>query len=184
MQSPEELIKKLQQANEAILRDIAPNTAIALQGQYDDNFKNQGWEGSPWRDRKSQPKNKGIGRSILVQSGTLRRAMYVRPNGLSVEVGVNSSTAPYAKIHNEGGTIIQKPTFRQRMYFSHRSNAAYKSGDTEGGKRWAAMSLAKQLVIPIPQRQFMDYELPLSPTSARLVKEAIKATMTKYLPKI
>lgn len=67
---------------------------------FTDSFRNQGWLGNrfePWRKRRSK---KGTGRSILVQTGRLRRATRITSNsGGIVRIG---NDTPYAKAHNEG----------------------------------------------------------------------------------
>jgi hypothetical protein len=80
---------------------------------------------------------------------------------------------PYAKIHNEGGEIIQSPTFKQRMFFSHMSDRAFAAGNTASGNKWAAMSRAAVLHIKIPERKYIG-------DSIALIKR-INAKTTKYL---
>jgi phage gpG-like protein len=70
-----------------------------------DSFRNQGWLNNrfePWKKRKSKI---GTGRSILVQTGRLRRGIRITSNsGGKVIIG---NDAPYAKAHNDGfrGTV-------------------------------------------------------------------------------
>ena len=112
------------------------------------NFENQSFDGQRWAGRKQQSSKN---RALLVQDSHLKQSIDVEAKGNTVEAG---SDLKYAKIHNEGGTIIQKPTFKQRMYFSHRSDIAQSTPEKN---KWAAMSTAKKLVIPIPKRQFLGF---------------------------
>ncbi len=125
-------------------------SAAATQTHYKSSFRTGGYvgDGSKWTRRK----NTDQGRATLVQSGDLRRSIIARNIGQHIIV---SSDKPYAEIHNEGGIIVQIPTMRQRMYFSHLSNNAFASGNTGLGNMFARMSRAKKLTIPIPERQFM-----------------------------
>ncbi len=140
------------------LSQIAPRkigrTAL---NHFDDSFRNEGFTDSSlskWAARKPnmlKPETKKEKR-ILVQTGTLRRSLRLIATDKSVII---STDVPYAEIHNEGGLIIQKPTWKQRMFFSHISDTAFKSGNNALGNRYAAMSRAKELHIPIPKRQFI-----------------------------
>lgn len=71
---------------------------------------------TPWKKRSVETtrfgkKTKSSGRSVLVKSGRLRKSFQTRPDLNHARV-VN--TAPYASIHNEGGTI--KGTFKVRSH--------------------------------------------------------------------
>lgn len=129
---------------------------IAATNFFKDNFKRQGYSGEKqWQPRKPNfiaPDNSKRGILIGKRGGTLRRSIrIIELTNNSVRVG---STLPYAKIHNEGGTIIQRPTFRQRMFFSYLSEKYNKEKNTSLANRLAAMSAASKLVINIPQRKF------------------------------
>lgn len=124
---------------------------------FKDNFRKGGWEGDngneQWQNRKPDIDGRARSRRTLIKSGNLRRSIRIATTTYnSVTIATN---LPYAKIHNEGGTIVQKPTWRQRMFFSHRSNQAEESRNRSAANAWAAMSTAKKLTIPIPKRQFM-----------------------------
>lgn len=143
----------------AMQRNIAKNidrafkqSAGTTQTHFKSSFRKQGYVDGASKWQKRSKYNTDKGRATLVKSGDLRRSIIARNAGNSIIV---SSDKPYAEIHNEGGTIIQKPTFRQRMYFSHLSTQAFADGDKAKGNFFAALSRAKQLTIPIPQRQFM-----------------------------
>lgn len=91
-------------------------------------------------------KDSNNGRSTMVKSGNLRRAIkkiYVRPNRIVVGVAGN---IPYARIHNEGGKIAITPKMRRYFWgmFLQTNDEKYK---------W--MALTKKTHIEIPQRQFI-----------------------------
>lgn len=140
----------------AAVKQVPRAMGTASVNFFKDNFKRQGFSGEKaWLKRKDSDflpqKKKASG--ILIRSGSLRRSIrIIERNSDSVRVG---STLPYAKIHNEGGTIIQRPTWRQRMYFSHISDELRKKGNHRAANKWAAMSIAKRLTIKIPQRKFI-----------------------------
>lgn len=67
-------------------------------------FRKQGFTDSGFQRWKPRKKNKDAGRAILVKTGKLRRSIKVsRANWTRVVVG--SYGLPYARIHNEGGSI-------------------------------------------------------------------------------
>lgn len=74
-----------------------------------------------WAKRKNIPGKRPSARSVLVKSGRLRRSFQKRPDFNTARV-VN--TAPYAKIHNEGGEI--KGTVKVRQ-FTRRNGSKVKS---------------------------------------------------------
>jgi phage gpG-like protein len=145
--------KMLQQMQRNLSRAMK-QSAAATETHYKGSFRKGGFadDSSKWAGRRNPEK----GKAVLVQSGDLRRSISAKQSGpRSITI---SSDVPYAEIHNEGGTIIQTPTFKQRMFFSAKSDEARKKGNKAAGNKWAAMSRAKQLTINIPQRQFMPIQ--------------------------
>lgn len=141
---------------------LVANDALA---HFDDSWQNEGFTDEKgtfkkWEDRKEpiDPEEKKPNRGILIGkgSGILRRSLEAK--SITTSRIVIGTPIKYAQIHNEGGTIVQTPTFKQRMFFSHKGDA---SKTTKAANTWAKMSLAKKLVIPIPQRQFMGNSKPL-----------------------
>ncbi|OWY20688.1 hypothetical protein C7N43_00380 [Sphingobacteriales bacterium UPWRP_1] len=147
---------------------------------FKENFTRQGFADEPfvkWKGRKQYIKEGAKvemhGRaSLLIKTGALRRSIrIVQTAANKVSVG---TILPYAQIHNEGGTIVQKPTFKQRMYFSYLSEEAYKSGNTSTGNMYAAFSTAKKLNIIIPQRKFIGNSTGLNKRIARQIHAWLK----------
>lgn len=141
---------------------------------FKENFTRQGFADDPflrWKTRKVYLKEKST-RAILIKTGALRRSIrIIQASTAAVSVG---SMLPYAQIHNEGGAIIQKPTFRQRMYFSHLSEQAFASGNTATGNMYAAFSTAKKLKIQIPQRKFIGNSQGLNRRIARQIQARLE----------
>ena len=79
-----------------------------------ENFDNQGFEGSPWKDRSAKTNemyDKRIGvkgsvykssNPILMQTRNLYSSIKFKALGNSVFIGVNLNLVPYAKVINEG----------------------------------------------------------------------------------
>jgi phage gpG-like protein len=69
------------------------------------SFKKQGWQGAgfqPWAKRSNSSWNKknNAGRSVLIQSGRLRRS--IRVTAATTRTVTIGSDVPYARAHNEG----------------------------------------------------------------------------------
>lgn len=134
---------------------------------YKDSFRRQGYINTGftrWTARRSPDK----GRAILVKTGALRRSLRLRVGPDWIEISTDS---PYAKAHNEGGTITQTVTPRQRRFFWAMHAAAKTSGDTAQAGQWKAMALSTTINIKVPQRQFMD--VPGGPPSRFLERRIV-----------
>lgn len=143
---------------------------------FKENFRRGGFVNErlePWKPtKKGSPfaKPKGsVGRNVLIRSGTLLRSIKVlRKTNRVVKVG--SANVPYANIHNEGGTITQKPTKKQRKFFW----AMYKQ---TGDRAWKSAALADTITIKIPKRQFVGKSKALD----RLIFRQIEARLIEIL---
>ena len=99
----------------------------------------------PWKPRKKADKE-GKKRAILVDSGSLRRAIRViESNTKRVVVGVTD--IPYAKLHNEGGTITGTAQVR--------AHARRQRSKNRVGKAVNVRSHTRKLNIKIPARPFI-----------------------------
>ena len=144
--TPQEFERQFSDAQiNALKESILDDAEVELLTHTLDAFRNESFDGSKWTARRDKMNT----RKLLIASGVLRNSIVTRRNGESIVI---SSDVDYAEIHNEGGKIVQKPTWKQRMFFSHKSNGA---GSTSEAGKWAAMSTAKELNITIPQRQFI-----------------------------
>lgn len=129
------------------VRRVAPTIiAQTATAYYRDRFRKKEWNGRPWKPAKYH-NSRG---SLMVRSGALQstiRAVKVSPDEVIIRAG--SDKVPYARIHNEGGTIKQKPTAKQRRFFWAQSRNA------TGADIWKNAARAKEIHIPIPRRQFI-----------------------------
>lgn len=140
----------------------AGNTALRF---IDGNFRAQGWQGSSFQRWKA---NKRKGR-ILVKKGHLRNATYyvVAPGVATIR-----NSRPYAKIHNEGGTINKKVTVRA---FTKK---AYSRKKSTGRGRVKVRSHTvgthtRQMNLTMPQRQFAPTDSSPSPVLNKAVKRNV-----------
>lgn len=160
-----DLAAKKKELQNYLSKDFPRLVANDALNHFDDSWKNEGFTDEKgtfkkWEDRKDpiDPEEKKPNRGILIGkgSGILRRSLTAK--SVTASKIVIGTPIKYAQIHNEGGTIIQTPTFKQRMFFSYKGDA---SKNTKSANTWAKMSLTKKLTIPIPQRQFMGNSKPL-----------------------
>lgn len=101
-----ELRKLLDQYISKTLKDIKVEAA----DEFDANFNRQAFFNEKWARRKY---NDDETRGLLVQSGTLRRSIIAKITDR--DSVLFQTTVPYARIHNEGGTITV--TSRMKKYF-------------------------------------------------------------------
>ena len=85
-----------------------------------ENFKNQQWDGSGWAGRKKESR-RSRGKPLLVGRRDMYNAIRVLGPDTFGVVGI-----PYARIHNEGGTITH-PARTRRTTFKR-----YNSGKRKG----------------------------------------------------
>lgn len=121
-----------QQFTDKTLKDIE----VKATELFDRNFEQQGFFGTKWKDRK----NGNNGRAILMGVGRLRRGLKSPTRNANTIVW--QFDAPYAKIHNQGGTISATQNVRS---FSRTIN----------GKVQKVKAFSRTVNIKIPQRQFI-----------------------------
>ena len=120
----------------------------------------------PWKPRKNdKPKDKG--RAILVKTGSLRKAIRViESNPKRVVVGVTD--IPYAKLHNEGGTITGTAQVRAHAR-RQRSKNRIKSVTVKAHTR--------KLNIKIPARPFIKDSWVLSQRIENYITTQLKGIL-------
>lgn len=101
-----ELQKRIDQYISKTLNDIKVEAA----DEFDQNFNRQAFFNEKWARRKY---NNDETRGLLVQSGTLRRSIIAKITDR--DSVLFQTSVPYARIHNEGGTITV--TARMKKYF-------------------------------------------------------------------
>lgn len=136
-----------------------------------ENFEKQAYSNNPWPKRKGKQDSS---RALLVKSGTLRRSIRVISSSpTSVIVG---SDVPYARVHNDGGTINQKArseTFVRNRYARGKKKGFFKKGTTPGqGFSFKASS------YNMPQRRFLGVNVQLY----KEIRTIIKTEFEKEFP--
>ena len=149
---PAELIKKLAELKRWATSDFSRIAARRTETFVKENFRRQGYQNNglkKWVQRAD-----GTSNGILIgkQSGALRDSIRVVVSGANITV---ESGRIYAKIHNEGGVIVQNVTARQRAFFWAKHYEAKGRNKTADMERFKRMALSRTLTINMPQRQFM-----------------------------
>lgn len=110
---------------------------------------------------------------ILYRDGLLFAS--IRPGIVSadrVTINAGSSKVPYARIHNEGGSIYHNArteTFTRNRYTSGKVKGAFKRGTKPGqGHTY------KSYTVNMPQRQFMGHSAELNERIIVRIKSILK----------
>lgn len=191
MPTPTDINKELQKRIDQYISKTLKDIKVEAADEFDANFNRQAFFNEKWARRKY---NDDESRGLLVQSGTLRRSIIAKVTDR--DSVLFQTTVPYARIHNEGGTITV--TSRMKKYFwwkyitivgSKRPKAGTattyserfqrkKNGElrnnkrnrelTEEAKFYRTMALKKVgSKITIPKRQFIGNH----PDLEKLLKE-------------
>lgn len=191
MPKASDINKELQKRIDRYISKTLNDIKVEAADEFDANFNRQAFFNQKWARRKY---NDDESRGLLVQSGTLRRSIVAKVTDR--DSVLFQTTVPYAKIHNEGGTITV--TSRMKKYFwwkyitivgSKRPKAGIaityserfqrkKNGELRNNKRnrelteeatfYKYMALKKAgTKITIPKRQFIGNH----PDLEKLLKE-------------
>lgn len=156
----------------AVLTRVPSIVGQEAENFYKDRFHEQGWrDGSLDRwPRKNTPNGYPVLRSKN-PSGLVDTIVWEAISGHSVKVTAGNPRKPYARIHNEGGTVTVPVTRRMRAYFW----AMYYKARGAERDTWKAMALTKKqtFTIQIPRRQFMGRSRDLEANIIRTITNAI-----------
>lgn len=188
--------QKARKALEAAIVDVG-NTAKVF---FVESFRKQGWDDKSvqkWKKRKKvERKGRGskksaaeletvrsvkAGRAILVKTGDLRRSIIRNPANRSALTIKISTDLDYAKIHNDGGNVVQyvKP---HRRFVDQGDTMGTGVFNIKSRKEKQAKVKVKQDVkgfsrkVNMPKRQFMGDSYNLN--------EKVKAVIVKRLDKV
>lgn len=163
------------------LLDMATQEAI---NHFQDNFRKQGFvdQGKrPWREVQRRipgtlayesTGNTTRGRGILIGkgSGHLRRMIRRLRKGSDFTV-IGVKGLPYAEIHNEGGTITQTMTEKQRRYFRY---IGAKSKNPVVRRQAFGISKGNTLTIQIRQRKYIGNSRKMEKKTQGIINRELK----------
>lgn len=145
----------LDRAQQRVENTAPMMNAIAgvMLGEVMENFEQQGRP--KWKDlypgtKKARAKRGTWPGDILQDSGLMRDSISSSSDATQAVVGTNK---PYARIQNDGGTIIQPP--RTNLYTQERYKRGPKKGKFKKGTKACKGTTSGQRVIDIPARPFM-----------------------------
>lgn len=158
-----ELQRKSAEVQEAIKKELTTKvTALGLRF-VDDNFRNQGWEGTAW------DKSKADG-TTLVDTGALKRGFNTEKRDGEVRF---YNTVEYGQAHNEGfeGTVTVPEHTRARYSRNGQKRKKKSTGTVKAHKR----------KMNIKKRQFAPYPGHEGKTLNDQVNQTITETLTKII---
>lgn len=135
-----------------------------LDYQWEENFRRQGFFSEKWARTKRPSAH-----HTLLDSGHLRESLDSEISGTTITF---YSDAPYANIHNDGGTLTV--TAAMKRAFWALSYRATNAADKDYYKRLALMKVGKQLTIP--RRRFLGD----APEVRKIVTETIDDELRKF----
>jgi phage gpG-like protein len=141
-----------------------PTEVAALAVKFSkERFRDQAWHDTarqPWKKHKVPRKGgKNISQTLLVGPGSGRLKKSIREIYSDNTKVIIGSDVPYAKIHNEGGTI--------------KTTVQVKEHDrTRNGRKERVKAHSRKMNLTIPQRQFIG-------NSERLERELLTLVETK-----
>lgn len=194
MNESKKLTAELQKRVNRLVRETLKDIRTEALDEFDRNFEREAFFNQKWARRKYHDDES---RGLLIQTGNLRRSITGRVtdrNSVVIE-----TTQPYARIHNEGGTITV--TRKMKGYFWYRYQTVTggrspdgfsnnlqrkKNGIPHNNKRnreltaeaefYRAMALKKVgSKITIPKRQFIGNH----PELEKLLKEIVYSNAKK-----
>lgn len=149
-----------------MIREDAPKYFKgAIEKMKDANFSAQGFitngSAQKWKPRQKET-HATQGNRILHGIGILQQSVKVLIQGNKIVAGVDLDTVPSAKVHNEGGGIIQNVKPHHRKHF-------------KTGKRYQVKAFTRK--INMPKRQYLGY----SPDIIKIASKEIDFAINKII---
>lgn len=116
--------KELQRRINRMIRLTLSDFKVEALEQFDRNFEREAFFNQKWARRKH---NDDTSRGLLADTGTLRRSITGKVTDR--QSVVIESTVPYARIHNEGGTITVTRKMKGYFWWRYQTVTGGKSAD-------------------------------------------------------
>lgn len=131
----------------------------------DANFSAQGFisngKASKWKKRKKESA-KTAGKRILHNTGLLQNSVKAHALADHIKVGVDLGKVPYAKVHNEGGNIVQYVRPHRRKH-------------PKTGKRYQVKVFSRKLRYP--KRQYLGF----APDIIKITERELQYQLNKIM---
>jgi len=151
---------------QTLKKKIPAFVAGAAEKMKDTNFSAQGFVRGgtahpKWKKRQKETK-RTAGKRILSGTGYLQSNVKAKASSKQVRTGIDLSKVPYAKLHNEGGRVIQHVRAHQRKH-------------PKTGHRYQVRAHSRK--INMPQRKYLGY----SPDIEKIAKKELDYNLKKIL---
>lgn len=167
----DKLVERLNAAQRYLQNDLPAVISVEAVNHFKNSFINEGFTDQSiqkWMPRKSKRFGGTNNQPTGTYKGELADSIEAMIQGNSVVI---FSDKPYAKIHNEGGTI--SVTEKMANYFWNQYYKAKEADNTELMDQFKAMALAK--TIKIVQRKFIGYSSTLqNKITDKAIKDLLK----------
>lgn len=149
------------------IKTLIKDIQVDLTQEFDRNFERKAFFNEKWKKTKFNYNNG----SLLQRTGKLRGSITATIEGNSIQF---KSNMPYAKIHNEGGTITVTPEMK-RYFWAMYIKGGRSKNKSQKQSMLKAMALKKVgSQIKIEKRQFIALN---HPKVDKLIKENIDYNM-------
>lgn len=155
----EQKLKKVRK----LQKQIPTYVAGAAEKMKDANFSAEGFVESgvanpKWAKRKKETR-KTEGKRILHNTGYMQQNVKAKALSDRVKVGIDTTKVPYAKAHNEGGTLSQYVRAHTRIH-------------QRTGKRYQVRSFFRK--IRMPKRKFLGYTPDIDKIAKKDIDHQVK----------
>jgi len=150
--------------------DLPTDVAVIAENYTMDAFDKEQWDGEKWTKRKDGDSSRAL---LVGHFGSANLKKNIRFEVENDTVVIQTDTE-YAQIHNEGGTIEQTPTPKQRRFFWAMFRQTKET-------HWKAMALAKKLKIEMPKRQFIGESQELNEQIEAHILNSFEKHFDEYL---
>ncbi len=159
--NPDKLITHIN-AIKKLVPKIPTFVAASAERMKDANFSAQGFiangTAKRWKARNKETR-RTEGKRILHSTGLMQNSVRTTVNGRTTTIGIDGGKVPYAKLHNNGGRVVQHVRPHHRKH-------------PKTGKRHQVRGFARK--ISMPQRQFLGFSPDILEGARRDIKNELE----------
>lgn len=148
---------------------ILDDIRVELSDEFDRNFERKGFFNEKWQPVKKDPK-KG---SLMLRTSFLRNSIQSSRQGFRL---VWRSSAPYASVHNDGGTI-KMPARKQVLHFNKKGRFAKNNKRASYGQKASVGAYT----VTMPKRQFIGTSPETDKIITEIVDEHLPRSINQFL---
>lgn len=177
-----QLLAKVARLQKALISTVPKRLAADGQRHFMNSFRNQGFTDArlvlwPRLKKPRTSKGKPLQGRILKGRGLLANSIrVVRANWNSIQIAAGGPQVPYAKIHNEGGTIEGTASVRSHQRREHpvqtRAGRRIRRGGPVAGH-------TRKMLTYMPKRQYMGRSKMLDQTMRETILKTVVETLVK-----